>query len=217
MAITVINAMSILMDFSCQKCNVLKIPVNNKTHVNNHAYNFIGLITLPEHQLFLNITMLALCVVTPCERVGIYDRFGGTYCPHLQSWNSLQLCRWRQYVPPKRLYIPTRLYDVTTHKTNIEIFTTVRTSNIIFLNMLIWIVCVSWSNRQFKIWWILTAITDHSDLRFSVRPWFWHNPRSWRVVVVLTVNNLEDLFLVTLIEYVGMKAAHVTNTGLLTK
>jgi hypothetical protein len=37
--------------------------------------------------------------------------------------------RWRQYVPAKRWYLP-RPHDVTTQKTNIDIFTTVRTSNL---------------------------------------------------------------------------------------
>jgi hypothetical protein len=37
------------------------------------------------------------------------------------------------YVPPKRLYLPTSPYGVTTQKTNIDIFTAVRTSDLILL------------------------------------------------------------------------------------
>jgi hypothetical protein len=39
------------------------------------------------------------------------------------------LGRWRQYVHPKRWYLPTSLHGVTTQKTNIVIFTAMRTSD----------------------------------------------------------------------------------------
>jgi hypothetical protein len=40
-------------------------------------------------------------VVTPYGLVGRYQHFGETYCLHIQPW------RWRQYVYPKRWYLPT--------------------------------------------------------------------------------------------------------------
>jgi hypothetical protein len=40
----------------------------------------------------------------------------------------LQPSRWRQYVRLKRLWIPIRLYGVTTQKPNIDMFTALRTS-----------------------------------------------------------------------------------------
>jgi hypothetical protein len=52
--------------------------------------------------------------------VGLYQRFGEAYCLHLQGW--------RQYVSPKRWYLPTSPQGVTSQ--NIYIFTVVRTSNI---------------------------------------------------------------------------------------
>jgi hypothetical protein len=44
---------------------------------------------------------------------------------------NLQPWRWRQYVHPKRWYLPTNPHYVTAQKTNIDIFTAVRTSNLI--------------------------------------------------------------------------------------
>jgi hypothetical protein len=41
---------------------------------------------------------------------------------------ELQPWRWRQYVSPKRQYLPTSLHGVTTQN-NIAIFTAVKTSN----------------------------------------------------------------------------------------
>jgi hypothetical protein len=52
--------------------------------------------------------MLVFCVVTPCELVGGYQSFEGTSCFHPQNW------RWGQYFPPKRWYLPTNPYGVTT-------------------------------------------------------------------------------------------------------
>jgi threonine/homoserine efflux transporter RhtA len=40
--------------------------------------------------------------------------------------------RWRQYVPQKRWYPSTSLHGVTTWKTNINIYTAMRTLNLIF-------------------------------------------------------------------------------------
>jgi hypothetical protein len=41
--------------------------------------------------------------------------------------------RWRQYVSPKRWYLPTNLHGITTQKKNINIYTSVRTSNLTIL------------------------------------------------------------------------------------
>jgi hypothetical protein len=49
----------------------------------------------------VRMSMLLLWVVTPCELVGRYQRFGETYCLHLQGR------KWKQYYPPK-LQIHTR-------------------------------------------------------------------------------------------------------------
>jgi hypothetical protein len=59
--------------------------------------------------------MLVFCVVTPCGVVGSYRCFGKTYCLHLQKW-----------------YIPTSPHGVATQKTNIDIFTAVKTSDLIY-------------------------------------------------------------------------------------
>jgi hypothetical protein len=40
-------------------------------------------------------------LVLQCGFVSRYERFGETYCFHLQGW------RWRQYIPPKNWHIPT--------------------------------------------------------------------------------------------------------------
>jgi hypothetical protein len=42
--------------------------------------------------------------------------------------------RMEQYVPPKHWYLPTSPYSVTTHKTNIDFFSSMRVSNIIYEN-----------------------------------------------------------------------------------
>jgi hypothetical protein len=54
----------------------------------------------------------------------IFQRFGGTYSHHLQGW------RWRQHVSPKRWYLHSSPKGVTTQETNIDIFTAVRTSDL---------------------------------------------------------------------------------------
>jgi hypothetical protein len=73
----------------------------------------------------IELVMLLFWVVTACELVGRYQRFGGTYCP-------TQPERWRQYVSPKRWYLSTSSQAVTIQKTNIDVFTAVRTSDLIF-------------------------------------------------------------------------------------
>jgi hypothetical protein len=62
--------------------------------------------------------------MTPCGLIGKHQCFGETYCLHLQDWG------WRQYVPPKRWYLPTSPHGISTQKNNIDIFTAVRTSNL---------------------------------------------------------------------------------------
>jgi hypothetical protein len=58
---------------------------------------------------------LVFWVVTQCGLVGRYQRFGGTYCLHLQPW------RWMQYVSPKRFYRLTSPHGATTQNINIDI------------------------------------------------------------------------------------------------
>jgi hypothetical protein len=57
------------------------------------------------------LSMLFFWIITSCGLVGRYQRFGGTYCLYLQGW------RWKQYVPPKRWYLPTSQHGVTSQKT----------------------------------------------------------------------------------------------------
>jgi hypothetical protein len=54
--------------------------------------------------------MFVFLVVTPCGLVGRYQSFEGTFFD-LQSW------RWRQYIPLKRLYLPTSPHVVTPRRT----------------------------------------------------------------------------------------------------
>jgi hypothetical protein len=35
-------------------------------------------------EFYLNLKSGIICEVTPCGLVGVYLRFGGKYCPHLQ-------------------------------------------------------------------------------------------------------------------------------------
>jgi hypothetical protein len=60
-----------------------------------------------------HLSMLVFWVEMPCGLVGRYERFGGAYCVHCQS------------------HLPTITHGVTDQKTNIGIFTAVRTSNLI--------------------------------------------------------------------------------------
>jgi hypothetical protein len=85
----------------------------------------------------LQIAMLLFWVVTPYRLAGrrfgetycltpyslAGRRFGETNCLHLQTW------RWKQYVSPKRWYLPTSLFGVATQDNNIVILTAMRTSN----------------------------------------------------------------------------------------
>jgi hypothetical protein len=48
--------------------------------------------------------MFFFWVLAPCRLVGKCQRFGETYCLHLQPW------RWRQYVSPKRCHIPVNVH-----------------------------------------------------------------------------------------------------------
>jgi hypothetical protein len=59
--------------------------------------------------------------------VGRHERFGGIHSFHLQGWR-------RQYVSPKRWYLPTSLHDVPTQETNTGVFTAVRTSRLKFIH-----------------------------------------------------------------------------------
>jgi hypothetical protein len=62
----------------------------------------------------LQMSVLVFWVVTPCTLVAGYQRFGLTYCFQLQTW------RCRQYVSPKRWYLPAHPQGVVTQKTNID-------------------------------------------------------------------------------------------------
>jgi hypothetical protein len=93
-----------------------------------------------------------------CRLVGRRQRFGEIYCLHLQDWSGdtgtwrfykgsdegqlpslhfltplFQTWRWRQYVSPKRWYLPLSLYGVRTQKKNI-IFNAVKTSNLAWVD-----------------------------------------------------------------------------------
>jgi hypothetical protein len=59
---------------------------------------------------------LVFWVLTPCGLVGRYQRFGGTYYLHLQTFVAIY---------------NTNPHDVTKQTTNIDIFTAVRTSYLI--------------------------------------------------------------------------------------
>jgi hypothetical protein len=57
-----------------------------------HKYRHVRLEVLTT----VKMLMLVFWVATPCVLAAKYQRFGETYCLHLQPW------RWRQYVSPKR-------------------------------------------------------------------------------------------------------------------
>jgi hypothetical protein len=58
--------------------------------------------------------MVVVWVVMLYVLVGGYQHFGETYCLHLQPLS------WKQYVPPKRWYLPTSPHDITIQKTTID-------------------------------------------------------------------------------------------------
>jgi hypothetical protein len=64
------------------------------------------------------LSLLIIYVSTSHGLAGRYQRFGGTYCRHFQGL--------RQYVPPKRWYLPTSPCDVATRKKITDNFTTQR-------------------------------------------------------------------------------------------
>jgi hypothetical protein len=52
----------------------------------------------------VKMSMFSFQVMAPCGLIGRYQRFGKTYCLHLQHFSPAS---WRQYVSPKCLYQPT--------------------------------------------------------------------------------------------------------------
>jgi hypothetical protein len=70
--------------------------------------------------------MMIFWVLTPCRLVARCQRFGETYCLHLQGW------RLRQYVSPQRWHLATNIHGAKSHSNNIFILTTVETSNLTF-------------------------------------------------------------------------------------
>lgn len=62
-------------------------------------------------------------LVVACFKTLFHD-FTGAYCLHLQGLS------WWQYVPPKLWYPPTSPQDLSTEKTNTDIFTAVITSGL---------------------------------------------------------------------------------------
>jgi hypothetical protein len=70
----------------------------------------------------LQVNLSMFWIVMSCGLVGRHQHFEETYC--LQPWG------WKQYIYPKRWYLPTSLHGVTTQN-NIDILTAVRTSNLI--------------------------------------------------------------------------------------
>jgi hypothetical protein len=61
--------------------------------------------------------MIMIWVLTLCRLVGRCQRFGETYCLHLQD--HLLPWRWRQYVSPKSCHLPTSLHSAKTQKNDI--------------------------------------------------------------------------------------------------
>jgi hypothetical protein len=69
-----------------------------------------------------------------CRSSGLWRRVDLGRHQHFEETYSLHLHGWRQYVPPKRWPLPTSPHGVTTQKTNIDVFTAVRTSNFVYCN-----------------------------------------------------------------------------------
>jgi hypothetical protein len=79
--------------------------------------------------------MLFFWIVTPSKLVGRYQRFGGTYRLHgdsHQRFGEIRCLHRDSIISPKRWYLSTSPQGVTTQKTNIDIFTAERTSDLIF-------------------------------------------------------------------------------------
>jgi hypothetical protein len=101
---------------------------------------------------FSKLKMKLFWVLAPCRHVGRRQRFGKTYCIHLQGWSG-DARKWRDLyrvrgregwgsgpiryqglvfdVSPKRWHLPTRLHATKTPKNFIIIPTAVNTSNLI--------------------------------------------------------------------------------------
>jgi hypothetical protein len=94
-------------DFEFPK-NVIQKCVCFQIHNFSNTQNFSSLSDLSFHSG--EDYVLVFWVVTPCGLVGRFQRFGETYCPHLQGWS-----------PPKRWYLPTSPHGVTTQENNTHI------------------------------------------------------------------------------------------------
>jgi hypothetical protein len=103
--------------------------------------------------------VLVLWVVTLCKLVGKCQCFGGTYCLHL---------------PLTCQYLPTSLQSVRTKRTNTDIFTTVRTSKLIYVH------CNRWRWRKYvpvKHWLdlcphsITTQKTNSEKFKYIQNEW----------------------------------------------
>jgi hypothetical protein len=74
--------------------------------------------------------MLFFWVLAPRRLIGRCQRFGETYCFHLQGWRWRQPWRLRQYISPKRWHLPTSLRGAKTQKNSVIILTAVKISNL---------------------------------------------------------------------------------------
>jgi hypothetical protein len=62
------------------------------SHRSSYIMAFQSILQCMKYEVLtaVNMSLLVFRVVTPCGLAGRYQHFGGTYCPHLQSW------KWRQ-------------------------------------------------------------------------------------------------------------------------
>jgi hypothetical protein len=99
--------------------------------------------------------MLDLWVIMPC---GLHE-YIPTFWKNILPPSLAQ--RWMQYVPPKHWYLPTNPHGITTHKTNTDIFTAMRTSNLIKYSM-------DYSSFQPNSTVIITNVADTSIKNLSI-------------------------------------------------
>jgi hypothetical protein len=110
----------------------------------------------------VNLNIAVFWSVTSCSLPNEHQRSEEACCLSLTPW------RWRQQIPPKRWYLPTRLHDDTSHMT--EIFFQSLYLNRCFIK--VWIqmsICIFRGARGSVVFWGTMLQAGRSRVRFPTR------------------------------------------------
>jgi hypothetical protein len=114
------------------------------------------------------------------------------YCEDINN----QCWRWRQYFSLKCLYLPVCPHGITTQKTNINIFTTGRTSNLIHINNIF----ITRHKKNFNCWWrIVSSFSKQAAALCIVKLFLHQKNKLWNYV-----NSLHSHCLLRQLQLLGL-------------